>query len=493
LKTQIITLESHDDLISVRDKLAWAKTPRILLVWPKYAKVNLRLLDLKVLQRHAGSLGAQLGLVTRRIKVRRDAESLGIPVFASTTKAQRDAWPDSAPRKRRVPRPPRRDLRTLRDEANPKESSWRTSLPGRVLTFTVGVLAVLALAGVFIPHATLTLYPETKTQSVVIPVAAGRSTQNVSISGSVPARVVKATVSAEQSAAVTSKISIPTSKSKGVIRFTNLSQDEINIPKGTVVSDGTIRFATLKDARLPAGTDEFVETPIEALEAGEKGNVAGEKLTVLEGSLGLSMSVTNPKATEGGANSTVIGATDEDRAKLREAVVESLLRDAESKLKAEIASADLLLPDTVEAVQSLEETFTPAAGEAGKQLTLKMRVEFSGRYVLDSDLRQLSLSLSNAAVENGYEAVAQPSYKVIADPSTDSSGVSHFDLEVSRTLLRQVSQMQVFSLVRGHKPQEVQNILASALPLRQKSEIKLTPSWYPWLPLVPFNLSVVTQ
>src|SRR5215207_7702582 len=61
MKTQIITLESHDDLISVRDRLSWAKTPRILLVWPKYEKVTLRQVDLKILQRHASSLGAQLG------------------------------------------------------------------------------------------------------------------------------------------------------------------------------------------------------------------------------------------------------------------------------------------------------------------------------------------------------------------------------------------------------------------------------------------------
>jgi len=53
VKTQIITLESHDDLISVRDRLSWAKTPRILLVWAKYEKVTLRQVDLKVLQRHA--------------------------------------------------------------------------------------------------------------------------------------------------------------------------------------------------------------------------------------------------------------------------------------------------------------------------------------------------------------------------------------------------------------------------------------------------------
>jgi len=491
LKTQIITLESHDDLISVRDKLSWAKTPRILLVWPKYAKVNLRVLDLKVLQRHADSLGAQLGLVTRRAKVRRDAESLDIPVFASTTKAQRELWPDSAPRSRRVPSPPRRDLRALRDEVYEKEAPWRTSLPGRVLAFTAGVLAVLALASLFVPRATVTLYPEAKTQRVVIPVSAGESTEVVSITGSAPSQVVTATFSVEQSLAIVSEISVPKSKSKGIVRFTNLSQDEIDIPAGTVVSTKTsVRFVTLKDAQLPAGIDEFVEVSIEAQEAGEQGNVAEETIITLEGSLGLSISVTNPEVTKGGANATVIGATDEDRAKLREVAVGNLLRDAESKLQAQLSSDDLLLPDTIEPVQIIEEIFTPLAGEPGKQLTLKMQVEFSARYVSEDDLRQLSLSVLNASVENGFEASNLPTYKVIGDPSTDSAGVSHFDLEVNRAMHRQVDEIRVISLVRGHKPQEIQNVLTSALPLRQKPEVTLTPSWYPWLPLIPFNISV---
>src|SRR4029450_12459928 len=118
MKTQIITLESHDDVISVRDRMSWAKTPRILLVWPKYEKVTLRQVDLKVLQRHALSLGAQLGLVTRTRRVRDDAEALRIPVFESTGQAQRVAWPK--PRRRKLMRharsAPRKDLRDLRQE-----------------------------------------------------------------------------------------------------------------------------------------------------------------------------------------------------------------------------------------------------------------------------------------------------------------------------------------------------------------------------------------
>src|ERR1041385_7265241 len=130
MKTQIITLESHDDLISVRDRMSWAKTPRILLVWPKYEKVTLRQVDLKVLQRHASSLGAQLGLVTRARRVRNDAEALRIPVFESTGQAQRVAWPK--PRRRRwTRRPPRKDLREKREGVSVTEEEWRGHPPTR--------------------------------------------------------------------------------------------------------------------------------------------------------------------------------------------------------------------------------------------------------------------------------------------------------------------------------------------------------------------------
>src|SRR5512140_2372841 len=97
MKTQIIALEAHDDLISVRDRMSWAKSPRILLVWSMSDKISLRAADLRILQQHAITLGAELGIITRRGDVRRDAERFGIPVFGSAAAAQRQAW---GPRKR---------------------------------------------------------------------------------------------------------------------------------------------------------------------------------------------------------------------------------------------------------------------------------------------------------------------------------------------------------------------------------------------------------
>jgi hypothetical protein len=491
LKTQIITLESHDDLISVRDKFSWAKTPRILLVWPKYEKIALRLLDLKVLHRHADSLGAQLGLVTRRANIKRDAESLGIPVFKSTAAAQKKMWPDSAPRSRRIPKAPRRDLRKIRDTVYEKEAAWRTSLLGRVITFTVGVIAVLTVAGIFVPHAALTLSPEAQIQNVVIPVAANLAVESVSVTGDIPAQTISVTVTAEQELTVTSAISVPTSGSKGIARFTNLSQVDVVIPVGTVVStESSIKFVTLKKTLLPAGLKKFVDAPVHALELGAQGNVQADKIVIVEGPLALTASVTNPEAISGGTNSRLTGATEEDRATLRNALMATLHREAEAKMRAQINPADVLLMDTLEVAKIAEEVFNPAAGQPGRSLILTMRVDFSGQYVSEDHLTMLSLATLNSSAPPGFESRALPTYKMITSPSTDVSGVSHFELEVTRTLLRQMDRTQVFSLVRGHQPQSVKTDLVSELSLRAAPEITMTPEWWPWLPLIPFNISV---
>ena len=79
MKTHIIKLEPHDDVISTRDKMGWGKTGRILLVWPDRGRVLKRQLDLVLLQRHSNLLGVQLGIVCKDEDIRKQAQELAIP------------------------------------------------------------------------------------------------------------------------------------------------------------------------------------------------------------------------------------------------------------------------------------------------------------------------------------------------------------------------------------------------------------------------------
>ena len=494
MKTQIITLESHDDLISVRDRMSWAKTPRILLVWPKYEKVTLRQVDLKVLQRHALSLGAQLGLVTRARRVREDAEALKIPVFESTGQAQRVAWP-KARRRKWIHRAPRKDLREQREQVLSGEKLWRTHPVTRVGAFLLGVTSVLVLVALFIPRAQVILQPNSKVQSIVLPVTASPSVESVFITGNIPAYEKRVIVDGSQTVVVTGKGVTPQSKSKGNVIFRNLTQQSVPVPAGTVVKTiDNIRFVTTSDSEMEAGVGKMLELPIEAVEAGLSGNVDAETIAVVEGRLGLSLSVTNPEATTGGKETPSVQASDADRERAKNQLMETLESDAHGQLSDEMASGDVLFDDTFAVSQILSEVYDPPAGAAGTKLTLTMQVEFSALYASTQDLSDLASLALNASLPSGFAAASEAlTVKPATKPSANADGSMHWTVRAERRIVQQINNSQVTQLIQGIRSQRVKTLLEKNLPLDGTPQINLSPSWWPWVPIVPFRISVVTQ
>ncbi|MGE5465163.1 MAG: baseplate J/gp47 family protein, partial [Syntrophothermus sp.] len=452
MKTQIITLESHDDLISVRDRLSWAKTPRILLVWPKYEKVTLRQVDLKILQRHAASLGAQLGLVSRIRRVRMDAAALHIPVFKSTGEAQRVAWPKPRRRRRLIHRPPRKDLRELREQVFPREEAWRSYPAVRILAFLGGVLAVLVLVALFIPRAQIKLTPISKVQSLELPVTASPSVESVYITGSVPAREKRVIVEGMQTVNVTGEGVVPQSKAKGVAEFRNLTQQSVAIPSGTVVKNGEgVRFVTTVDSEVDAGVGKFVQLPIEAVEGGMAGNLDAQTINAIEGRLGLSLSVTNPEPTQGGRELPSVQASDADRERVKTQLMKALEEEARRKFASELSPDDLLFDKTLTVSQTLSEKYDPPAGAAGKNLTLSMRVEFSIFYADASDLAKLASLALNASMPAQFHAAdADPiTVKPVSSPVLDEEGSAKWTMQADRKIVQQIDPMKVTQMVQG--------------------------------------------
>ena len=493
MKTTIITLEAHDDIISVRDRMSWAKTPRILLVWPKFEKVTLRQVDLKVLQRHASSLGAQLGLVTRQRRVRADAEALGIPVFESTGKAQRVTWPKL--RRKKLPhKAPDKTLREQREQVQVKEEAWRAHPVTRILTFSIGVLSVLALVALFIPRAQVHLNPVTQTQSIVVPVAASQSVKSVFITGSIPAREERIVVDGIQRVTVTGEGIVPQSKAKGVVIFRNLSQSAVNIPIGTVVAVDGVRFVTTELGVLNPGVGETVELSVEAVEGGVAGNLEAETINLVEGRLGLSVSVTNPEPTIGGRERASVQATEADRERAKTLLLKSLESIARVDLLDELKPGDVLFDETFAFSQILAENYDLPVGAAGSQLTLTMQAEYIVQYADASDLTELAALALNASLPSGFLAASDAlTVESATDPELLEDGSIHWSIRAERDIVQQVNNSLVTQLILGLGSSDAQSKLDDALPLTSEPRISLSPSWWPWVPIVPFRIEVVTQ
>lgn len=498
MKTQIIVLESHDDLISVRDRLSWAKTPRILLVWPKGEPVDLRAVDLRVLQRHADSLGAQLAVVSRGFSIRRQAEALGLPVFESSAAAQREAWPAHPVRMRRVLRPPRRDLRTLRGEAIPAEAGWRSNLLARILTFTLGVMGVLAIVSIFVPRASIILYPESRVQSLTVPVSAAIVSEPGPAVGMVPAHEEKVVLTGTWKMDVSGHmLTLPQTTARGVVRFRNLSQEEVEIPAGTVVfapASPEIRFRTLNLTHLAAGVDEIAEVPVEALQAGAMGNLEAGTLQAIDGPMGLLAAVDNLEPITGGSDQEVSGPNEGDRSQAIKLLTASLLPTAEATLRERLQADQMLLEDTGSALRVVDANFDPPPGGTGPVLTLEARVEFGYRIISTTDLERLAASALNAGLPEGFQPANDLlSYSQVAVPRTDAEGVTRWQMRVERRLLRSPDIASIPGMLGWQSPAKAASILSGFSKWEKQPEIVITPHWWPWMPILPFRSTITVR
>ena len=496
MKTQIIQLEPHDDHISIRDKMNWSKTPRILPIFPRRKRFDLDTLDLKLLQRHAHNLGAELGLVTKSLKVIRSAEALAIPTFADNLAAQRGTWiPQKHNKvKRRRSHP---DLREARTSVRPQEAKWRDHIVVRLGSLLLVGLALLSLLVAFIPSARITLYPERRQQSITIPVRASSDVQHVFIAGSVPAHTLRVVLTDERSLTASAQTAVPSQGASGSVIFRNLTDQPIRVPKGTIVrsiEDASIRFETDFEAIVNAGVDEDIEVPVSALSFGESGNLDVGLLQAIEGELRFSLAANNPEPTSGGRNDLVRVPSLRDREDLREQMIFGLTTDPDKLVAEGLGASDMLFPDTIGEIEILDETYSPPEGEPADRLTLEMQVAVEAQYATAADQEMLARAALAASLPPSYTPEADTlTYAPLGDLETDTLGVTTWKMRVEQKIIPTISTSQVAGWVQGQKLENAQEILKNELELQNAPKIEIIPSWWKWIPITPFRIEVVVE
>ena len=297
---------------------------------------------------------------------------------------------------------------------------------------------------------------------------------------------------------VTGEGVVPQSKARGVVEFRNLTQQSVTIPAGTVIQaaqDAPVRFVTLEDGAIDAGVGQTMEVPVEAVEGGFAGNLPEDSLIVIEGRLGLSLSVTNPEPTTGGRERASVQASESDRARAKNLLMKSLDEMAQEKLRDEIGGGDMLFDETLSVSQVLLEEYDPPAGAAGTKLSLTMQVEYSVMYAAASDVAELALLAMNASLPEGFrpESADTVTINPVKKPSLDENGAARWTMKVEREIIQTVDPAQVTYLIQGLSSGTAQSRLEENIPLADSPVISLSPSWWPWVPIVPFRISVVTE
>jgi len=331
-------------------------------------------------------------------------------------------------------------------------------------------------------------------QELALRVNASPSLSSINVAGSLPAREISILVEGDQSVPVTGQASVPDKPAQGVAHFRNLTTSVVGVPAGTVICTTTepvVKFLTMQDGVLEAGVDKTLDIPIRAVEPGPGGNLTAATLIAIEGSLGTELAVTNPEPTSGGTERTVAVPTADDRARLNAALLAELRQQALDQLSNQISAGDLLFPDTLVVARILDEIYRPVEGQPGETLTLTMKGKFSIQYAQASDLNALAAAALAAGLTMDKLPVTDTvTVEIVEPPISQAGGATTFSFHASQMLKPNINLSSVARAVQGLSPSEAIQRLGAMFPLVSPPQIELIPSWWPWLPLLQFRITI---
>ena len=147
---ETIQLEPHDDVTTVRDRLAFVEKRHVLLVLPPDAPILQRKLDLVLIQREAKRRAIRLAIVSNDLQVVDHARELNISAFTSLQESRKQRWQrgrtkvfyDRADKPQSDPAPEalRGVASRLREEPTPSQTALRRALRETTSSSTILVV-----------------------------------------------------------------------------------------------------------------------------------------------------------------------------------------------------------------------------------------------------------------------------------------------------------------------------------------------------------------
>ncbi len=493
MKTTLIQIDPHDDLTSIKDKMTWSNSPRMVLFFPNGYPLDQSPLTMKLIKRYAEANGARVALVTRNRIMRVIAEEQGIPCFESAPEAEKKVW--------------RGDLRisslgTMKGlgkitekkaviSTSPKKKhSFQTQ---KFVTFIL-LFGLLILSFIlFVPSAQVILYPEVTPQQLTYSIIADPDANSIAITGMIPADVFTIEISGELAGDSSGKVVVPKGKAIGEVELINLTSESVLLPRGTIVSTGgaiPIDFILTTEVYLPESSVESQIALIEAVVAGESGNVGSGKIIQISG-LEQLVSINNPEPISGGTEQSFPTPTLKDYDKLEIQLRNQLLEKCEESVADQNPQEKFLIEKSIKLGESLSTLQTPIIGAPSDRAILALTINCSALMVSLEDERQLAKRLLD---QNLTEDLIPVNDEITVEPTTDvfmnRDGKFTWDETASRDLMQPWDTDKGVTSLTGKRISEVNFLLLSSFSQLKPPEVTIMPSWWKVMPLLPARINV---
>ncbi|GAB4552289.1 MAG: hypothetical protein OHK0023_20120 [Anaerolineae bacterium] len=516
MRMQIVQLAPYDDAVSVRDRLAFAKAERVLLVLPPDAHILTRKLDLVLIQREAARRGLRLALVTHDPHVIDHARELGLSIFAATEHATRRRWqkPQNKVFLSQQERPhPEVDLLDRHELAlrasrlralSPRQRRGRRLARGGAMLALV--LTTLLVFYMFLPSAEVILTPAQgqidATQAII---ADPRATQIDAERGRVPANRELVDVETRANIPTSGLQDVPNSRARGEVQFLNRIESAVEIPAGTLLKTPirpnlrrSVTFRVVETVLLPAGVNQVVTAPIEAADdsQGVVGNVEAGAIINIEGELSRILTVRNLEPTTGGTVRETGVVTQEDYDNLLQAARTQLRQTALAQISARLRGTQIVVPNSLQILNegSEETVYSAFIGDLTETLTITIRAQVSALVIDEADARQVMLAQLSRQIPSGQRLLLDTiRYHRAPLQAADADGRVTFLMSASASVMASIDQTLVRQRIAGLDTQTALGRLNQDLlldPIRPP-QILIYPSFMDRLPSLPLRITLI--
>jgi hypothetical protein len=496
MKTFVIQLEAHDDLVSARDRLRGVKASRVVLVWPKSGKVLSDYFSLSLLMREADRQGVMLALITKDAEARENARELGIPVFDSLGMAERSRWHPI--KRRKIERRPPVGYETLvieRESLHPPLKGTRLHEFGQVVLFLISLLSLGAIALFLVPSAVVKVSLPKTIQEVTFTVQVSPKVSGVNLAGTIPGEVVTLELSGTQTGVSSNKTRVGTVPAEGVITLKNLSTQPLSVPKGTTFLHSTpteISFISLEDATLTGGVNQEVNIKVVALQAGEEGNLPAGSAFVPQAAWSGNVQALSLDSFGGGVSVDSPSPSEEDYARLREEMMDGLKKQAAASILAGKQDGTTLIPQSLSVLQT-SEVRSVEPGLPADHFTLEIKAMFSGLTYRQADVTSLAQSVLVVHLPQGFVPVNETLIVSSSPDIKESAGEYTWEVHARQMVMQQVHEETLSGALTRMPLDQARNVLEANLNLLSPPEITLSPHWWKIMPFTPFRIQVEEQ
>ena len=507
-RIQPIRLEAYDDSTSVRDRLQFVKAGRVLLIFPKNAKILQRKLDLVLVQREAARRDLRLAIVTQDFLVMDNAADLNISAFLTVEDARTRRWKRprnkvfvdrrDRPESEHDPYELQRAATRLKPPLTPAQEARRRVFRG--IIFGIAMLAVLFGMYATLPSARVVVTPAQDGVTISINMIADPTIfspvpESLRIPLTVERRLEEATVTIETSGTRPAENSL----AEGIVTFTNNTNLAQFISKGTIVQTNTappIQFETQEDAALVAIQGSTVNVAIRALATNPPltGNQPPDAIVRVFGELGESISVRNQNATYGEGVREIALVTEFDHERLQTLASQQIRQIARDNLLLSLDESHYLpVTESIEIVEDRDFIYTADVNQPAQTISLTYKAVVETSVIDLNDARLVAFAnLGKYVTEGRTLDQGNLDFRTGEIQQIFEDGTIAFQMRIEGTTYVTIEGEQIRERLTGLSAREARAVLENEFLLDPNNppEINTWPGFLKRMPILPIRISV---